>query len=314
MTLYEEGSAAADRRFTGQRWQDTIGLYDYRARWYDPALGRFISADTLVPEPGDPQSLNRFSYVNNNPLRYTDPTGHYLLLEDAAGELSAFALYWTAHTGYRILSGGSHFRNYYERAYGNYYLSGMRTRLPPNPGGAFGSAVIGSATNAYRELWASPQGSWAAIALATDPFLVAGVSSLAARASRELVDVASGVSRSASQTAGGATEEDVVYRYVGPGEARVIQKTGIVPNVDARGRPRAVFYTVDRYESAREAEQKLLIGRLNPAGPYESPTHRVTIARNDPHWVYAGNSGTAGPVELMTLDAARALRVDLLGE
>ena len=161
MTLYEEGSAAADRRFTGQRWQDTIGLYDYRARWYDPALGRFISADTLVPEPGDPQSLNRFSYVNNNPLRYTDPTGHYLLLEDAAEDFSAFGLYWTVQTGYRILSGGSHFRNYYERAYGNYYLSGMRTRLPPNPGGAFGSTVIGSATNAYRELWASPQGSWA---------------------------------------------------------------------------------------------------------------------------------------------------------
>jgi hypothetical protein len=45
-------------------------------RRYDPALGRFISADTVVPEPGNPQALNRFSYCYNNPLRYVDPTGH----------------------------------------------------------------------------------------------------------------------------------------------------------------------------------------------------------------------------------------------
>jgi len=40
------------------------------------ALGHFISADTLVPDPGNPQALNRYAYVTNNPLRYTDPSGH----------------------------------------------------------------------------------------------------------------------------------------------------------------------------------------------------------------------------------------------
>ena len=48
----------------------------YKARYYHPALGRFISADTLVPRPSDPQSLNRYSYVQNNPLKYTDSSGH----------------------------------------------------------------------------------------------------------------------------------------------------------------------------------------------------------------------------------------------
>ena len=43
---------------------------------YDNTLGRFISADTLVPSPGNPQSLNRYLYVLGNPLRYVDPTGH----------------------------------------------------------------------------------------------------------------------------------------------------------------------------------------------------------------------------------------------
>jgi hypothetical protein len=40
-------------------------------------LGRFIQPDSIVPEPGNPQSLNRYSYVLNNPLRYTDPTGYF---------------------------------------------------------------------------------------------------------------------------------------------------------------------------------------------------------------------------------------------
>ena len=49
----------------------------YHARYYHPGLGHFVSADTIVPEPGNPQSLNRYAYVLNNPLKYTDPTGHY---------------------------------------------------------------------------------------------------------------------------------------------------------------------------------------------------------------------------------------------
>ena len=52
-------------------------MYDYRARWYDPALGRFIQPDAIVPQPGDPQSLNRYSYAANNPLVYNDPSGHW---------------------------------------------------------------------------------------------------------------------------------------------------------------------------------------------------------------------------------------------
>jgi len=48
----------------------------YGARFYSPRLGRFISADTVVPEPGEPQALNRYAYATNNPLRFVDPTGH----------------------------------------------------------------------------------------------------------------------------------------------------------------------------------------------------------------------------------------------
>jgi len=53
-----------------------LGIYHFNARFYSPKLGRFLSADTIVPNPANPQDLNRFAYVRNNPLRYTDPTGN----------------------------------------------------------------------------------------------------------------------------------------------------------------------------------------------------------------------------------------------
>ena len=74
-TRGSSGSLDTDKKFTGQRL-DSTGLYYYNARYYDPTIGRFISADTIVPNPANPQSFNRYSYCFNNPLRYTDPTGH----------------------------------------------------------------------------------------------------------------------------------------------------------------------------------------------------------------------------------------------
>jgi RHS repeat-associated protein len=76
--------AALPYRYTGQREETALGLYDYGARWYDPSIGRFIQADTIVPQPGNPQSLNRYSYALNNPMRYTDPTG--MIAEDEQEE------------------------------------------------------------------------------------------------------------------------------------------------------------------------------------------------------------------------------------
>lgn len=69
------GEIGTDKLFTGQRLDDT-GLYYYNARYYDPTIGRFISADSIVPDFTNPQSLNRYSYVINNPLSCIDPSGH----------------------------------------------------------------------------------------------------------------------------------------------------------------------------------------------------------------------------------------------
>ncbi len=72
------GTLDTDRRYTGQRWEASLGLYDYGARFYSPGLGRFIQADTIIPESGRALQLNRYTYATSNPIRYTDPTGHCL--------------------------------------------------------------------------------------------------------------------------------------------------------------------------------------------------------------------------------------------
>ena len=71
----QAGTTSTSYTFTGQ-YSNTadFGLIFYNARWYDPALGRFAQADTIVP--GGVQGYDRYAYVNNNPVNYVDPSGH----------------------------------------------------------------------------------------------------------------------------------------------------------------------------------------------------------------------------------------------
>ena len=65
------------RGYTGHEMDDEVGLINMNARIYDPYLGRFLSADPVLPDAGDMQQFNRYSYVTNNPLKFTDPTGNF---------------------------------------------------------------------------------------------------------------------------------------------------------------------------------------------------------------------------------------------
>ena len=61
--------------FTGHEMIDDVGLVNMNGRIYDPTIGRFMSADPFVDDVFNGKSLNRYSYVWNNPLSYTDPSG-----------------------------------------------------------------------------------------------------------------------------------------------------------------------------------------------------------------------------------------------
>ena len=70
-------NGTTDRGYTGHKHNDNLGLIYMNARYYVPGIGRFASADTIVPDPTNPQSFNRYIYVLNNPLRLIDPSGHF---------------------------------------------------------------------------------------------------------------------------------------------------------------------------------------------------------------------------------------------
>jgi RHS repeat-associated protein len=61
--------------YTGRQWDADAGLYQYRARWYDPKMGRFISTDSA----GFVTTLNLYEYTANNPVNAVDPSGHELI-------------------------------------------------------------------------------------------------------------------------------------------------------------------------------------------------------------------------------------------
>jgi RHS repeat-associated protein len=83
----EAGASVQGHAFTGREWDAETGLYYYRARYYDPKLGRFLSEDPLGPARG-----NAYLYALNNPTGYIDSDGH----EAATATAGAIALGATA--------------------------------------------------------------------------------------------------------------------------------------------------------------------------------------------------------------------------
>lgn len=74
-TFNDVGDVSIAHKYTAQEFDLETNLYYYGARYYDQELGRFISPDSIGFSLGDPQTGNRYSYVINRPLRYTDPSG-----------------------------------------------------------------------------------------------------------------------------------------------------------------------------------------------------------------------------------------------
>ncbi len=89
-----------DFAYTGQRDLDmqgnsfSLGLMDYNARFYDDYITHFNQPDSIIPDQDNPQTLNRYVYAANNPIRYNDPSGHcftdpftFMLCAMAAGAI-----------------------------------------------------------------------------------------------------------------------------------------------------------------------------------------------------------------------------------
>ena len=161
---YSTGSASVKYKFTGQE-KDNTGLYYYGARFYDPELGRFLQADTIIPYPDDPQSYNRYSYVRNNPIKYIDPSGNIFglalnsLFINQAAVGAAFGAAFSAVTGGDVLEGAlngaidGYFKSLFGPAFGGGIAGFVDSQL--NGGNAGQAALSGYISGAIEGLAAA---------------------------------------------------------------------------------------------------------------------------------------------------------------
>jgi RHS repeat-associated protein len=70
-----QGSEIAGYAFTGREWDPESGLYYYRARYYDPKIGRFLSEDPIPIALRTHEEVNPYAYVMNRPINAVDPSG-----------------------------------------------------------------------------------------------------------------------------------------------------------------------------------------------------------------------------------------------
>jgi RHS repeat-associated protein len=129
-----------DFQFTGEQVDDETGLIYLRSRYYDPETGRFISRDSFAGFDTNTQSLNRYTYVQNNPVVYSDPSGkNPLAVIGLAGLYGA-----CANTGWYI---GEMAAIQYQTGHNPFSF----TTLGGRAAGGFAAGSMGAATMMYTQ-------------------------------------------------------------------------------------------------------------------------------------------------------------------
>jgi RHS repeat-associated protein len=121
-------AAAGDFRFQGQWLESESGLYNFRARDYDPATGLFLSRDAVAPTEQQPESMNPYQFAYQNPNVYSDPSGMFTILEFNASQSIETTL-----AGIRTYAGQetkNYLLNKVGDTFGNVVLSALNAFLP----------------------------------------------------------------------------------------------------------------------------------------------------------------------------------------
>jgi RHS repeat-associated protein len=140
-TSVSGSSSANSFQYTG-RENDGTGLYYYRARYYSPRIGRFISEDPIVSEDRSPWELNAYVYAASNPVNWIDPTGEYSQIACIVTYTAAGAM---AGGSYGATAGGT----------AGLALAGIGA-IPGGGIGAGGGAIMGGGAGALAGLLLCP--------------------------------------------------------------------------------------------------------------------------------------------------------------
>ncbi|GHC65207.1 FG-GAP-like repeat-containing protein [Roseibacillus persicicus] len=140
-----------DQGFTGHEMLDDLALVHMNGRIYDPYLGRMLSADPNIPDPTNLQSHDRYSYVLNNPVSYTDPSGYFFrkIFKAASSFFQKFRSTIISVALNAIPGIGQYLAIAYN-TYEGFRKGGIRGGLI-----GFASSLIGSASKLSSNLWNS---------------------------------------------------------------------------------------------------------------------------------------------------------------
>ncbi|KPV61171.1 hypothetical protein QJ48_01470 [Paenibacillus sp. A3] len=108
-------------RYSGEFWDNSAHFQYLRARWYDPSVGRFMSQDTYEGDIANPLSLNLYTYAHNNPIRFTDPSGHWVYGPDLGDILDGAVNAWNSGTNWAREKNAklSETSSFYKEVYGD---------------------------------------------------------------------------------------------------------------------------------------------------------------------------------------------------
>jgi RHS repeat-associated protein len=149
--LGSSGSTENPYYYTGEHWDFEIGMQYLRARYMDPAVGRFMTMDAHPGNAQHPITLNKYLYGNSNPVMYIDPSGEFgivgaMVTVGVIGVLSAVAIA-TSGCSSCSLNTGSGERNTLLAVYADYPIYG-------GANGVLGeNALAKNMTNSFRKHW-----------------------------------------------------------------------------------------------------------------------------------------------------------------
>ncbi|MDI7199939.1 SpvB/TcaC N-terminal domain-containing protein [Leptospira santarosai] len=244
-TFVQRGDLNFSPKYNSQELDRESGFYFYNARYYDPGIARFTSADTIIDGEWDTQGWNRFSYVKGNPIGAKDPSGH-----------DACTTSRTPCKTETLLGGGG----------GNSAgLGAAATGLLANLLGM--GEKKSSQSDKPRSTSVTPNDAKDMAKSGLDPLNKADVKNFLDKGTKSGVTHGgnSGIKSQGSTSPLEAKNTSTTsgYRYVTKGEVQAIKDTGMLRG----GREGETYFTKDLYKSGAKAQERLSLEN--------KPTHRV---------------------------------------
>ncbi|WP_082270169.1 RHS repeat domain-containing protein [Leptospira interrogans] len=256
-TFVQRGDLNFSPKFNSQELDRESGFYFFNARFYDPGIARFTSADTLIDGEFDTQGWNRFSYVKGNPIGAKDPTGHCSTLSTVPCktqlELGGGGVPPVGRPG--SSSGGGNSAGFGAAATGLLAnLLGSKDDKPSLP-------------DKPRSTSATPSEAKDMSKAGLDPLNKSDVKNFLDKGNKSGVTHGgnSGTNNKTNASPFEAKNTSTIsgYRYVTKGEVQAIKDTGMLRG----GNPGKTYFTKDLYKSGSNAQERLSLDK--------KPTHRV---------------------------------------